>query len=276
MAKAKLINETIVAVRGGGDLATGTIQKLFRSGFKVIILETANPLAIRRTVALCEAIRSGEFSVEGMIAKRIEVPKEAEAVWAAGKIPIMVDPTGEKVQALQPTAVIDAILAKKNLGTTKEMAPIVIALGPGFDAGQDCDAVIETMRGHRLGRIIFAGKPIPNTGIPGVLGGKSAERVVHSPANGVIKHLHEIGDSVKKGETLFYVGDIAVPSPLTGILRGLILDGIRVPEGMKVADVDPRSKEEVDYMTISDKARTIGGGALEALLYFGQKKSLIA
>ncbi|MCI1904644.1 MAG: EF2563 family selenium-dependent molybdenum hydroxylase system protein [Enterococcaceae bacterium] len=276
MAKAKLINETIVAVRGGGDLATGTIQKLFRSGFKVIILETANPLAIRRTVALCEAIRSGEFSVEGMIAKRIEVPEEAEAVWAAGKIPIMVDPTGEKVQALQPTAVIDAILAKKNLGTTKEMAPIVIALGPGFDAGQDCDAVIETMRGHRLGRIIFAGKPIPNTGIPGVLGGKSAERVVHSPANGVIKHLHEIGDSVKKGETLFYVGDIAVPSPLTGILRGLILDGIRVPEGMKVADVDPRSKEEVDYMTISDKARTIGGGALEALLYFGQKKSLIA
>jgi xanthine dehydrogenase accessory factor len=275
MAKAKLINETIVAVRGG-DLATGTIQKLFRSGFKVIILETANPLAIRRTVALCEAIRSGEFSVEGMIAKRIEVPEEAEAVWAAGKIPIMVDPTGEKVQALQPTAVIDAILAKKNLGTTKEMAPIVIALGPGFDAGQDCDAVIETMRGHRLGRIIFAGKPIPNTGIPGVLGGKSAERVVHSPANGVIKHLHEIGDSVKKGETLFYVGDIAVPSPLTGILRGLILDGIRVPEGMKVADVDPRSKEEVDYMTISDKARTIGGGALEALLYFGQKKSLIA
>ncbi|MDM8212925.1 selenium-dependent molybdenum cofactor biosynthesis protein YqeB [Enterococcus hirae] len=276
MAKAKLINETIVAVRGGGDLATGTIQKLFRSGFKVIILETANPLAIRRTVALCEAIRSGEFSVEGMIAKRIEAPEEAEAVWAAGKIPIMVDPTGEKVQALQPTAVIDAILAKKNLGTTKEMAPIVIALGPGFDAGQDCDAVIETMRGHRLGRIIFAGKPIPNTGIPGVLGGKSAERVVHSPANGVIKHLHEIGDSVKKGETLFYVGDIAVPSPLTGILRGLILDGIRVPEGMKVADVDPRSKEEVDYMTISDKARTIGGGALEALLYFGQKKSLIA
>lgn len=276
MAKAKLINETIVAVRGGGDLATGTIQKLFRSGFKVIILETANPLAIRRTVALCEAIRSGEFSVEGMIAKRIEAPEEAEAVWAAGKIPIMVDPTGEKVQALQPTAVIDAILAKKNLGTTKEMAPIVIALGPGFDAGQDCDAVIETMRGHRLGRIIFAGKPIPNTGIPGVLGGKSAERVMHSPANGVIKHLHEIGDSVKKGETLFYVGDIAVPSPLTGILRGLILDGIRVPEGMKVADVDPRSKEEVDYMTISDKARTIGGGALEALLYFGQKKSLIA
>lgn len=276
MAKAKLINETIVAVRGGGDLATGTIQKLFRSGFKVIILETANPLAIRRTVALCEAIRSGEFSVEGMIAKRIEAPEEAETVWAAGKIPIMVDPTGEKVQALQPTAVIDAILAKKNLGTTKEMAPIVIALGPGFDAGQDCDAVIETMRGHRLGRIIFAGKPIPNTGIPGVLGGKSAERVMHSPANGVIKHLHEIGDSVKKGETLFYVGDIAVPSPLTGILRGLILDGIRVPEGMKVADVDPRSKEEVDYMTISDKARTIGGGALEALLYFGQKKSLIA
>lgn len=276
MAKAKLINETIVAVRGGGDLATGTIQKLFRSGFKVIILETANPLAIRRTVALCEAIRSGEFSVEGMIAKRIEEPEEAEAVWAAGKIPIMVDPTGEKVQKIQPTAVIDAILAKKNLGTTKEMAPIVIALGPGFDAGQDCDAVIETMRGHRLGRIIFAGKPIPNTGIPGVLGGKSAERVVHSPASGVIKHLHEIGDSVQKGETLFYVGDVAVPSPLTGILRGLILDGIRVPEGMKVADVDPRSKEEVDYMTISDKARTIGGGALEALLYFGQKKSLIA
>ncbi|WP_159722295.1 selenium-dependent molybdenum cofactor biosynthesis protein YqeB [Enterococcus sp. CSURQ0835] len=260
------LNELIVAVRGGGDLATGVIQKFFHAGFKVVILETAQPLAIRRTVALCNAVYTQTFQVEDLVAEKVADWTQCEQSWQHGQIPLLIDPEAESLAQLRPAVVVDAILAKKNLGTTPEMAPVTIALGPGFSAPSDCQVVIETMRGHSLGKLITAGSALPNTGIPGVLGGKSAERVIHSPASGVVKHRYPIGTEVTKGEILFYVGQTPVYSPLTGVLRGLIQAGIDIPQGLKCGDVDPRPKAQVDCYAISDKARALGGAALEAAL----------
>ncbi|KAF1290089.1 selenium-dependent molybdenum cofactor biosynthesis protein YqeB [Candidatus Enterococcus leclercqii] len=261
------IAETLVVVRGGGDLATGVIQKFHRSGFKVVILETEQPLAIRRTVSLCSAVYEGMYQVEDLTARMITEVAQCEAIWSAGEIPLLIDPLGKSLQKLKPTVLVDAIIAKKNLGTNRQLAPITIALGPGFSAPQDVNVVIETMRGHRLGRLIFAGEALPNTGVPGILGGKSRERVVHSPAAGVVKHVRKIGDQVTAGELIFYVDTTPVYSPLDGTLRGLIQAGLTIPKGLKVADVDPRPREDVDYQTISDKARGLGGAALEAALW---------
>lgn len=275
MAKVKQpISETIVAVRGGGDLATGVIQKLVHAGFKVVVLETAKPLAIRRTVSLCTAIFQGKQKVEDIEAILISSIEECDLSWEKNQIPIMVDPTGESLIALQPIVLIDAILAKKNLGTCKTMAPITIALGPGFSAPEDVDVVIETMRGHYLGRLYVDGSAIPNTGIPGEIGGKSAERVIHSPASGNVQHVKKIGDVVKKGEVLFYIGQVAVQSPLDGVLRGLISDEVECQTGLKCGDVDPRPVEQVDCYTISDKARALGGAVLESVLWMGREKNL--
>lgn len=268
------IEETIVVVRGGGDLATGVIQKLYRSGFKVVILETAIPLAIRRTVSLCSAVYHGKYKVEDMEAVFISNVSECTNIWEKNQLPVLIDPTGESVEQLQPTVVVDAILAKKNLGTNKEMAPIVIALGPGFSAPEEVDIVIETMRGHQLGRLYFEGAALPNTGVPGEIGGKSAERVVHSPASGTVRHVRKIGDTVKKNDLLFFVNQVEVRSPLDGVLRGLISNTIQLKKGLKCADIDPRSPEEVDCYTISDKARALGGGVLEGILYLGRQKKL--
>ncbi|WP_424684896.1 selenium-dependent molybdenum cofactor biosynthesis protein YqeB [Enterococcus sp.] len=268
------IKETIVAVRGGGDLATGVIQKFQRAGFKVVILETAQPLAIRRTVSLCSAVYEGQYQVEELIARKVATPADCEEIWSQGKIPLLIDPEGTSLPQLRPTILVDAIIAKRNLGTQKTMAPVTIGLGPGFTAPTDVDVAIETMRGHRLGSLIFSGSPMPNTGVPGILGGKSRERVIHSPQAGVVKHLHQIGDQVTQGEVLFYVGDTPVFSPLTGTLRGLIQEGLTISKGLKVGDVDPRSPEEVDYLTISDKARALGGAALEAALWGMTQKNL--
>lgn len=261
------LNELIVAIRGGGDLATGVIQKFFHAGFKVVILETKQPLAIRRTVALCNAVYEGRFQVEDLIAETVIDWTQCEAKWQQGIIPLLIDPEAKSLAELKPAVVVDAILAKKNLGTNPALAPVTIALGPGFSAPADCQVVIETMRGHSLGKLIFNGSALPNTGVPGVLGGKSAERVIHSPASGLVRHHHQIGDSVTQGEVLFYVGDTPVNSPLTGVLRGLIQEGIVISKGLKCGDVDPRPKEQVDCYAISDKARALGGAALEAALY---------
>lgn len=266
--------ETIVAVRGGGDLATGVIQKLYRAGFKVIVLETAIPLAIRRTVALCSAIIHGSFKVEDVEAVCISDISQCSDIWHKNQVPIIIDPEGNSIEKLQPTIVVDAILAKRNLGTKKAMAPIVIALGPGFSAPQEVDVVIETMRGHQLGRLYFDGMAIPNTGIPGEIGGKSAERVVHSPATGKVKHIREIGDSVQENDILFYVNQVEVRSPIDGVLRGLITNGIEITKGLKCADIDPRAADTVDCYTISDKARALGGAVLEGALYLGRQKNL--
>jgi xanthine dehydrogenase accessory factor len=259
-----MYNSQKIVIRGGGDLATGVAQKFFRAGFPVVILETSAPTAIRRSVALCEAVYDGFARVEDMNCRRVSSLDELEGCWQQGTIPLFIDPSGETIKQIQPSAVIDAILAKRNLGTHRGMSPITIALGPGFRAGEDVDVVIETMRGHDLGRLIFKGCAAPNTGIPGEIGGKSGQRVIHAPASGTIIHKKQIGDVVQGGELIFTVGGTEALAPFTGLLRGLIREGLEVPKGMKAADIDPRT--DVDWHTISDKARCLGGAALEAYL----------
>lgn len=260
-----ILNETQIIIRGGGDLATGVIQKFYRSGFNALVLEVEKPTAIRRTVALSDAVYHDESAVEDMCCRHITDLSQVTECYQAGLIPLIVDPNGHSIEILKPPAVIDAILAKKNLGTHRAMSPITIALGPGFTAGEDVDAVIETVRGHNLGRLILDGTALPNTGIPGEIGGKSAERVIHAPASGKVRLHHDIGDIVEKDEAILEVGGEEARSPFTGLLRGLIHEGLEVPKGMKVADVDPRT--DVDWHTISDKARCLGGAALEAYFY---------
>lgn len=260
----------LIIVRGGGDLATGTIYKLKKSGFPVLILEAAEPSAIRRNVAFCEAVYQGTQTVEDLTCCLAESPEQAEQFLREGKLTIQVDPGGETIFKLQPLAVVDAILAKKNLGTCREMAPVTVALGPGFAAGEDVDAVIETKRGHNLGRVIWKGTASPNTGIPGSIGGYDKERVIYAPAKGILRNVKHITDRVSKGETIAIVeteqGTVPVEATLDGILRGLIRDGYPVKEGFKMADIDPRTDEYNNCFTISDKARCIAGGVLEAIL----------
>lgn len=258
----------LIVIRGGGDLATGVIQKFYRSGFKLLVLETEAPTAIRLNVSLCEAVYNGQAAVEDVRCLLISNLGELESCHNNGLIPIMVDPDGISIERLRPVAVVDAILAKKNMGTHRGMAPITIGLGPGFCAGKDVCAVIETMRGHSLGRLILEGSALPNTGIPGEIGGKSEQRVIYSPYAGKIAHVHHIGDIVEESETIFKVNEAPVKAPFHGLLRGLIREGLNVPKGMKSADIDPRL--DVDWHTISDKARCLGGAALEAFLYLRQ------
>ena len=262
--------KNLIIVRGGGDLATGTIYKLKKSGFPVLILEVPNPSAIRRNVAFCEAVYQGTQTVEDMTCYLVESVEQAEQFINEGKLCVLVDPMGESIARLKPLAVIDAILAKKNLGTNRNMAPITLALGPGFTAGEDVDAVIETKRGHNLGRVLWEGTAAPNTGIPGVIGGYGKERVIHCPAKGILRNVKKITDTVSRGEVIAVVeteeGDVSVEATLDGILRGLIRDGYPVHVGFKMADIDPRAEEYENCFTISDKARCIAGGVLEALL----------
>jgi xanthine dehydrogenase accessory factor len=216
-------------------------------------------------VALCEAVYDGEAAVEDVRCRRINTPAETGACHSEGIVPLLADPAGETLSALRPAAVIDVILAKRNLGTHPGMAPVVIGLGPGFTAGQDVHAVIETMRGHNLGRILWQGSALPNTGTPGEMGGQSALRVLHAPCAGVVVHTHAIGDVVRQGEAICTIEGAPVTAPFTGLLRGLIRQGLSVPRGMKIADIDPRL--DVDWHTISDKARCLGGSALTAYLH---------
>lgn len=260
----------LIIVRGGGDLATGTIYKLKKSGFPVLILEVAQPSAIRRNVAFCEAVYQGTQTVENMTCYLAESLAQAQQFLNEGKLAVLVDPAGESIAALNPLAVVDAILAKKNLGTNKSLAPITVALGPGFRAGEDVDAVIETKRGHNLGRVLWEGTAAPNTGIPGIIGGYGIERVIHCPAKGILRNVKKITDTVSKGEVIAVVemenGIVPVEATVDGILRGLIRDGYPVQIGFKMADIDPRIDEYNNCFTISDKARCIAGGVLEAIL----------
>ena len=260
----------LIVVRGGGDLATGSIYKLKKSGFPVLILEAANPSAIRRNVAFCEAVYQGSQTVEDMTCYKAESLQQARQFLSEGKLAVLVDPTGESISKLKPLAVVDAILAKKNIGTNRAMAPITIGLGPGFTAGEDVDAAIETKRGHNLGRVLWAGSAAPNTGIPGIIGGYGKERVIHCPAKGILRNVKKITDTVSKGDVIAVVetedGIVPVEATLDGILRGLIRDGYPVKPGFKMADIDPRLDELENCFTISDKARCIAGGVLEAIL----------
>ena len=263
--------ENLIIVRGGGDLATGTIYKMKKCGFPVLILETETPSAIRRNVAFSEAVYQGQQTVEDMTCCLAASLEEAECFLAEGKLTLLVDPAGEAIGALKPMAVVDAILAKKNLGTHKDIAPITIALGPGFEAGYDVNAVIETKRGHNLGKVLWHGCAAPNTGVPGIIAGFGKERVIHSPAEGILRNVKKITDTVAKGEVIAVVetaeGTVPVEASLDGLLRGLIRDGYPVIKGFKIADIDPRMNEYENCFTISDKARCIAGGVVEAVLH---------
>ena len=266
----------LVVVRGGGYIATGTIYKLIKCGYKVLVLETERPSAIRRNVAFSEAVYEGSWKVEDITARLAKTLEEAESIMTAGEVAVMIDPSCEILKQMKPAVLIDGILAKKNLGTNRTMAPVTIALGPGFAAGEDVDAVIETMRGHQLGRIILEGAAIPNTGIPGAVAGVTKERVIHAPAAGILKNVRKITDPVEQGQRIAYIetndGRVDIPASISGLLRGMIRDGYQVTEVFKIADIDPRISEYENCFTISDKARCIAGGVLEAILYLQNQK----
>lgn len=260
-----------IIVRGGGDIATGTIHRLWSAGLPVLVLEAEYPSAIRRQVAISEAVYDGEAVVEGMKGVRIENYEAAEAVIAEGNVPVLVDPRGEAIEKMHPAAVVDGILAKKNLGTHREMAPLTVALGPGFEAGKDVTLVIETMRGHNLGRIIRSGGARPDTGIPGNIGGYTSERVIHAAEAGIFHNVRRIGDMVTEGEAIAEIETddgrfFPVPATISGIIRGLLREGYPTTKGFKIADIDPRKEELANCFTISDKARCIAGSVLEAVI----------
>ena len=271
----------LIVVRGAGDLATGTIHRLKKAGFRLLVLEAEHPAAIRRQVALSEAVYAGSARVEDVEAVRMDVDlaekknrkelleQEMERIWKKDGVPVLVDPAGLSIAALRPAVVVDAILAKNNLGTNKNMAPLTIALGPGFTAGVDVDVVIETKRGHNLGRVIRSGSAVPNTGIPGIIGGYGKERVMHAQAEGILRNAASIGDIVEARAVIAEIetenGTVPVEASLSGLLRGLIRDGYPVTKGFKIADIDPRKEELQNCFTISDKARCIAGSVLEVI-----------
>ncbi|GBD09238.1 hypothetical protein HRbin22_01487 [Candidatus Thermoflexus japonica] len=254
-----------VAVKGGGDLGTGAILRLHRAGFRVWVTELPQPLAIRRAVAVASAVYEGAITVEGHTARRVADPSEFPALWERGEIPVLVDPGGESIRRLRPEVVVDAIMAKRNTGTSIEDAPVVVALGPGFTAGVDCHAVVETARGHDLGRVYYTGSALPDTGIPGTIGGHDVLRVLRAPCAGRFRGIRRIGDRVEAGEIVAYVDETPIRTAIAGVLRGLLFDGLEVTPGMKVGDVDPRA-EARHCFTVSDKAWAVGGGVLEAVL----------
>ena len=298
----------LIICRGAGDLATGIIHRLYRAGHRVIALETDYPAAIRRQVSFCEAVYDGSAAVEGVTARLVPALTDAEtdtetysgindtpaahiasekwdssvieAVLEAGEVPLLIDPKGESIALLKPDVVVDAIIAKKNLGTTIDMAPLVIGVGPGFTAGQDVHLVIESMRGHNLARIITDGMAQPNTGVPGNIAGFTSERGIHAPAAGSIHDVRKIGDIVQKGDEIARIYPdkesydnalseyVPVNATITGIIRGLIREGYYFRKGFKIADIDPRESEITNCFTISDKARSIAGSVLEAVSAF--------
>lgn len=255
----------LVLIKGAGDLASGIALRLFHCGFDVFMTDLPKPLAIRRSVAFCEAIKNETMVVEDVTAKLATSKEEVLKILSEKCIPVLPDPEANILKEITPDVVIDAILAKRNLGTKITDAQIVIGVGPGFEAGKDCHAVIESMRGHTLGRAIYEGAALPNTNIPGLIGGFSGERVLRAPAEGIFESVHKIGDMVKTGDVIGYVSGNPMVSTIDGVLRGLISDGTYVKEGLKSGDVDPRG--EVDYCKlVSDKALSISGGVLEAIL----------
>ena len=258
-----------VLIRGAGDLASGIALRLFHAKMEVVMTDLPRPTAIRRTVCFSQAILFGTMTVEDVTAAFAETSEAAVSILKEKKIPVLADSEAACIAALRPDVVVDAILAKRNLGTKITDAPCVIGVGPGFTAGVDCHACVETMRGHTLGRVITEGSPIPNTNIPGLIGGFAGERVLRAPADGIFRQRLEIGDMVEQNEIAGYVGTEPMRCQISGVLRGLLADGTPVHRGMKAGDVDPRG--EVSYcQLVSDKALAIGGGVLEAILRFSE------
>ena len=268
-----------IVVRGGGDIATGTVAALSRAGYPVIILECARPTAIRRKVAFCDAIYErdrwygeGTKTVEGITCTLTSNIDDAMRRAQPGRPMILIDPEAKSLARLKPDVLVDAILAKKNLGTTIDMAPLTIALGPGFTAGVDVRCVIETMRGHDLGRILYEGTAMENTGVPGVVAGYGRERVIHAPASGRLELISGIGEIVEKGKIIAVIDTgkarVKVPASLSGVLRGILPENFEVTEGMKMADIDPRVDQVENCSKISDKARCIGGSVLQLVVAY--------
>jgi xanthine dehydrogenase accessory factor len=260
-----LFSHLPILLRGGGDLATGVAYRLNRAGFPVVVLELARPLVVRRRVALATAVLEGGIQIEGLNGHLAASFGEALELAQSGVVPVLVSPELPGGADERVAVLIDARMAKRNIDTRMDQAPLVVALGPGFDAGRDCHAVIETMRGHRLGRVIWQGGALPNTGTPGIVAGKGAERVLRAPVAGVVEWQVEIGEVVKKGQLLGSVAGQVVAAPFDGVLRGLIAPGTAVPAGLKIGDLDARADVSACF-TISDKALAIGGGVLEAVL----------
>ena len=257
----------LAIVRGAGDIASAVALRLHRCGIRVVMTEVAQPLTVRRTVAFSEAVRLGWTQVEGITAKLVQDVHQALALLGEQPdvIPVLIDPECTSV-AMRPDVVVDAILAKRNTGTSMSMAPVVIGVGPGFTAGTDCHAVVETMRGHTLGRVYYEGSALPNTAVPGLIGGYAGERVLRAPADGVFCGVSQIGDMVMEGQVVAYVGEMPVVATLTGVLRGLLACGVHVTAGLKCGDIDPRA--DAGYCRlVSDKGLAVAGGVLEAILH---------
>ena len=267
LSAGKDIRDQLVIVRGGGDIATGVIYRLAKCGFKVLVIEIEQPTVIRHTVSFAQAMFEGSKTVEGVTARKIESLEEMDAIFAKGEVPILADEKGDSIVKLKPGVLVDAILAKRNIGTTKDMAPLVIGLGPGFTGGKDVDAVVETNRGHFLGSVIWDGPAEADTGAPGDIVGFTNERVVRSPNAGVVKNVATIGDCVEEGQLIMTVGGTEILAPISGVLRGLINEGQTVPDRFKIGDVDPRNNVSHCY-TITEKAKAVGGGVLEAVFSF--------
>ncbi|MEG0740687.1 MAG: selenium-dependent molybdenum cofactor biosynthesis protein YqeB [Clostridia bacterium] len=256
----------LVLIKGAGDLASGVAVRLRHAGFQLTMTDLPKPTAIRRMVSFCRAISNEEAMVEDVRAKLAHSAQEAQRVMQGGDIAVLADPQARCREALRPDVLVDAVLAKRNLGTTLSDAPVVIALGPGFAAGLDCHAVIETMRGHDLGRVLYQGRALENTGVPGNIGGYSSQRLLRAPCAGIFEPLVEIGACVRAGDTVAMVDGIPITAAIDGVIRGLLPAHTPVVSGMKSGDVDPRGVVESCY-TVSDKARAIGGGVLEAILH---------
>ncbi|MEI6859716.1 MAG: selenium-dependent molybdenum cofactor biosynthesis protein YqeB [Shewanella sp.] len=268
----RINKKRLVLIRGAGDIATGVAIRLHNAGFKVVMTDIAKPTIIRRSVSFAQCIFDDTATVEGITAKKADSCHSIFDLIDKGIIPVLVDDNCKIVTKLCPNFVVDAILAKRNLGTTKELAPHTVALGPGFMAGVDCDAVIETNRGHHLGRIIYKGETAPNTGIPGNIGGYTHQRVLRSPEAGIMHCCVSLGDIVKEGELIAQVNDTPIIAPMSGKVRGLLNEGLEVHQGLKIGDIDPRGCK-ADHLTVSDKARAIGGSVLEALLHLDMRSS---
>jgi xanthine dehydrogenase accessory factor len=261
------MKKTFVFIKGAGDLASGIALRLFHAGFTLTMTDIAQPTAVRRSVAFSEAVREGTALIEGVTAVLVQSADEARKVVADDHIALFIDPQGAMAQTLAPDALVDAIIAKHNTGTRISDAPVVIGVGPGFTAGLDCHAVIETKRGHTLGRVITEGSAIPNTGVPGDIGGYTVERLLRAPVAGVFEAIAAIGDQVAQGDIVATVSDTPLYAEVGGIVRGLLPSGLLVTKGMKAGDIDPRC-ERAHCFTVSDKALSVAGGVLEAILRF--------
>ena len=269
-----MFEDAVVVIKGAGDLASGVILRLHRAGLRLVVTEIEQPTTVRRTVAFSEAIYCGEVEVEGVRARKIKDCNEIPRAWSEGVVPVLVDPWAEVVPRLRPAAVVDAIIAKRNLGTRISDAAVVIGLGPGFEAGVDVHAVVETNRGHQLGRVLWHGSAEPDTGVPGEIAGHGLQRLLRAPSPGWLRGERAIGDRVEAGEVVCWVDQTPVKAGIAGVLRGLLHDGLCVYPGMKIGDIDPRAAREHCF-TISDKSLAIAGGVLEAVLYLlrGQRRA---